>query len=177
MAMMRIWIDGQCLQTASADRGIGRYVHELIGGIGAYCPEVELSISFNAAMPERAIVAGDRVSRWIEPRNIHIWQGVAEGGEGNVGLTARRRLSEIVLAHHGACLAPDVALSASPYEGHSDPAVPLFPVDALQLPVTAIFYDAIPHRYAKQYQTTRKIASFYTRRMAMLGRFDARGIA
>ena len=49
---MRLWVDGQCLQTASRMRGIGRYVTELLGAIAEHHPEIELSISFNAAMAD-----------------------------------------------------------------------------------------------------------------------------
>ena len=56
---MRLWIDGQCLQTTSRLRGIGRYALELIRAIGETCPEVEMSISFNAAMSDTAVAARD----------------------------------------------------------------------------------------------------------------------
>ncbi len=169
---MKLWIDGQCLQTASTQRGIGRYVYELIAGIAEHCREVELSISFNAGMADEAIIARDLVGSWIAPENIHIWQGIAEGGEAIVGLTERRRLSELALAHHVACLGPDVALSASPFEGAGDPAVPLMPTTGLDVPVVAVFFDAIPFRYRREYLKSAGLMSFYDRRFKAHAGYD-----
>jgi glycosyltransferase involved in cell wall biosynthesis len=170
--VMRIWIDGQCLQTVSRLRGIGRYVTELVRAIATSHPDVELSISFNAAMADEAIAARGLVSDWIEDRNIHVWQGVAEGGEAVLGCTPLRRLSEIAIAHHVACLKPDVALSASPFEGGDDLAVPYLWRLSHEVPTAAIFYDAIPHRFRERYLTARKRAEFYDGRLRGLGAVD-----
>src|SRR4051812_1474345 len=120
---MRLWTDGQFLQTSSRLRGIGRYMMELIRAIAETCPEVEMSISFNAALPDSAIAARLAVESWIAPRNIHVWQGTAARNE--YGRGPVRQLGEVALAHHVACLAPDIALSASPFEGQHDQTAPL----------------------------------------------------
>ena len=169
---MRLWADGQCLQTPSRLRGIGRYVQELIRAIAENHPDVELLISFNAAMTSEAIAARDFIRRWISSENIHIWQGVCEDGEAITGYSSRRRLSELALAHHVRCLDPDVALSTSPFEGARDVATPLLPGDLPLPPVAAIFYDAIPHRFPKAYLTSSKMESFYRRRFESHRRFS-----
>ena len=87
---MLVWVDGQCFQTTSKLRGIGRYVEGLIRGISEGHPEVELAISFNAAMLDAGIAARDRICRWVKPKNIHVWQGVAEGGEALLGYTPKK---------------------------------------------------------------------------------------
>ena len=162
---MRVWVDGQCLQTTSRLRGIGRYVQELIRAIAENHPDVELLISFNAAMTSEAIAARDFIQHWVKPGNIHAWQGVCEGGEAVIGYSSRRRLSELALAHHVRCLDPDIALSASPFEGGKDVATPLLPGDLTFPPLAAIFYDAIPHRFSKNYLTSPRMESFYRRRL------------
>ena len=169
---MRLWADGQCLQTPSRLRGIGRYVQELIRAIAENHPDVELLISFNAAMTGEAIAARNSIRRWISSENIHIWQGVCEDGEAITGYSSRRRLSELALAHHVRCLDPDVALSTSPFEGARDVATPLLPGDLPLPPVAAIFYDAIPHRFPKAYLTSSKMESFYRRRFESHRRFS-----
>lgn len=169
---MRLWIDGQCLQTASNLRGIGRYVREMVRAISVYEKDVELSISFNAAFPEEARAARLEMRQWIENRNIHVWHGVSAGGEASEGLETRRRMSEVALAHHVACLAPDVALSSSPFEGAHDRAVPLLGSFGHQVKLAAIFYDAIPLRYAERYLPTERARAYYDRRLAALSRFD-----
>jgi glycosyltransferase involved in cell wall biosynthesis len=169
---MKLWIDGQCLQTSSRLRGIGRYVHEFIRAIGEGHPQVELTISFNAAMLDEALAARDSIQQWVDSRNIHMWNGVAEAGEAIAGYTERRKLSEIAIAHHVACLKPDIALSASPFEGVGDVAVPLVSCEALGMPLASIFYDAIPHRLADQYLCTPQLKDYYYRRLAFFREFD-----
>jgi glycosyltransferase involved in cell wall biosynthesis len=169
---MRLWIDGQCLQTSSRFRGIGRYVQELARGLVRDHPEIDISISFNAALPEEGIAARDLVAAWIKPGNIHVWHGVAEGGEAPFGYTARRQLSELALAHHVACLQPDIALSTSPFEGVGDPAVPLLPLSSQNFPVGCIFYDAIPFRFRSKYLSHDSVSRYYDRRLSLHRKFD-----
>jgi glycosyltransferase involved in cell wall biosynthesis len=169
---MRLWIDGQCFQTASKRRGIGRYVQELILGIIDNHPDVELLVSLNAGMPLEALAARDHLQQWIKPANIFMWHGVAEGGEAIDGYMEKRRLSEIALAYHVASLNPDVALSASPFEGSYDKAVPLMPNGISKIPLASIFYDAIPYRYPEQYLPSSRLRVYYERRLASYSEFD-----
>jgi glycosyltransferase involved in cell wall biosynthesis len=168
---MNLWIDGQCLQTASRLRGIGRYVQEFIRALAESNSGVELWISFNASMPDAALAARDYVRQWIDPSAIHVWHGVTDNGEAISGYDKKRRLSEIAIAHHVACLNPDVALSASPFEGIGDAAVPIAP-DYLDIPTASIFYDAIPHRLAADYLVTPEVKSYYYRRLGYFAKFD-----
>jgi len=169
---MKLWIDGQSLQTASRHRGIGRYVRELIRAISEGDFGFDVSISFNAGMLDEAIAARDHVQQWIHPNNIHIWQGVAEGGEADIGFTERRRLSEIAIAHHVTCLNPDIALSASPFEGADDVAVPLSPLLVPNTFTASVFYDAIPLHYPNAYLTSHIVKSCYFRRLAFYKAFN-----
>lgn len=168
---MRLWIDGQCLQTASRLRGIGRYVTELLRAIAEYHSDAELLISFNAAMPEEALLAREAVCGFLDPKNIHVWHGAIMAGEAVEGYTPERRMSELAIAHHVNCLAPDVALSASPFEGAHNPAVPLLPGRGCGVPAVSIFYDAIPHRYKAIYLPTNLMESYYQRRLAIYPKF------
>lgn len=167
---MNIWIDGQCLQTPSRYRGIGRYVQELITALVARGSQ--LSISFNAGMRDEAVAARDLAATWISPSDIHMWNGVAEGGEVVFGNTARRRLSEAALVHHVQCLRPDVILSASPFEGGLDSAVPYLPSEVNSIPTASIFYDAIPHRLAGEYLPDQARKDYYYRRLNAYKSFD-----
>ena len=94
-----------------------------------------------------------------------MWQGVCDGGEAVIGYSSLRRLSELALAHHVRCLDPDIALSVSPFEGGKDVATPLLPGDLTFPPLAAIFHDAIPHRFPKNYLTSPRMESFYRRRL------------
>ncbi|RAN37914.1 glycosyltransferase family 1 protein [Hyphomonas sp. GM-8P] len=163
---MKLWIDGQCFQTSSRNRGIGRYAFELLQTIINEHSDVEVHISLNAEMAEEAIAARDALSISLPNSQIHTWHSLATGGEAAQGYTAERRLSEIALVHHVNCIGPDVALSLSPFEGVGDASVPLLPHDALSAPLLGIFYDAIPARYRQEYLTFEALAQAFDRRMA-----------
>ena len=70
-------------------------------------------------------------------------------------------------------LKPDLALSASVFEGAVDPAVPFIAGRACQVPTAVIFYDAIPWRFPKQYLSDRGNYSYYKRRIDSLEYFDS----
>ncbi|NDV87923.1 glycosyltransferase [Aurantimonas aggregata] len=165
MADMRLWFDGQCLQTASNRRGIGRYAIELIKAIAENHRDVEMRISFNAGMPVAAISAREAVRAWFRPENIHVWHSARDNGEVLDGYTGRRRLSEAALARHVEALAPDFAISTSPFEGMFDPAVPLLKQPGSAMAVASIFYDAIPRRFPDRYLSAPAHAAAYARRL------------
>ncbi len=168
---MRLWIDGQCLQTPSRLRGIGRYVSELVRAIAEHHPDVELLMSFNAAMPDEALQAREVVSDFVDHKNIYVWHGATADGEAIEGYTSERQLDELAIAHHVNCLAPDVALSASPFEGGTAPAVPLTPGSGCEVPVASIFYDAIPYRYPDRYLSSSLMKAYYHRRLGFYSGF------
>ncbi|MCP1831685.1 glycosyltransferase involved in cell wall biosynthesis [Bradyrhizobium sp. USDA 4532] len=170
---MRLWIDGQCLQTSSRLRGIGRYVTELVRAIAENHPEIELLMSFNASMPNEALLAREAVREIIDPANLRVWHGAVTGGEAIEGYTPERHLSELAIAHHVNSVAPDVALSASPFEGVGDFAVPLLPERGCVSPIASIFYDAIPFRYKKRYLTHSLLNTYYHRRLNAYSGFAA----
>ena len=170
---MHIWIDGQCLQTASADRGIGRYVFNLIKALARHPTKPRLSISLNASMPDEFTLSAERLGLLSPQVEVHAWQGITVQGEAHEGYSHARELSEIALAHHVACIAPDIALAASPFEGKGDRAVPLGYSCGHFYPICAIFYDAIPNVFPKQYLNSAGIKAFYKRRLAQHSKFDA----
>lgn len=169
---LRLWLDGQCLQTSSRMRGIGRYVGGFIRGLVEQSSGVDLHVSLNAAMPQQAVAARDFLSRWLKPENIHVWHGVVEQGEAIEGLTAKRRLSEIAIAYHVSCLRPDIAISASPFEGAYDQSVPFLPSDFGEIPTASIFYDAIPYRFRDRYLADKQSRKYYQRRLQAFSAFD-----
>ncbi|WP_210253737.1 glycosyltransferase family 1 protein [Bradyrhizobium sp. S69] len=128
-------------------------------------PEVELLVSFNASMPDEALLARETVSSFIDSANIRVWHGAVRGGEATEGYTLERRLSELAIAHHVNCLAPDVALSTSPFEGEGNLAAPLLPGCGCNVPVASIFYDAIPARFKETYLTHGGLSNYYHRRL------------
>ncbi len=169
---MKLWVDGQALQSASAYRGIGRYVIELLKAITKNHPEITLHISFNAALPKQLVAARVLVAGWIKDTNIHVWNGAASTGEGIGGFTKERHFSELMLAHHVAAIDPDIAFSVSPFEGGVDLCVPLLKTYGHDFLIASIFYDAIPFRYPDKYLTDHVSSECYRRRLQSYSNFD-----
>ncbi|MER8629839.1 glycosyltransferase family 4 protein [Mesorhizobium opportunistum] len=169
---LKLWVDGQCLQTHSRKRGIGRYVLDLLQALSAQDSNIELQVSLNAAMPEAAIAARSLLSGIVPSDRIHVWHGKVEGGEADFGHTPWRRRSEIALIHHVNQLNPDVALSASPFEGAVDPAVPYRGGPLATVKTAAIFYDAIPFRFPEKYIRDARQRAYFHRRLSGYGDFD-----
>ncbi len=168
---VKVWFDGQCFQTVSCRRGIGRYAYELVSALARNHPEIEPHISFNAQFPGEALAAADTLAAVIPRDHMHVWHGVATGGETTEGNNAERRFSELALTHHVNCIAPDVALSLSPFEGTLDVAVPLLDSSLLQAPSVGVFYDAIPYRFKDKYLPQKKDKDYYERRLRACGDF------
>lgn len=161
---MRIWIDGQCLQTASRLRGIGRYTLSLIKQIVEQNPNFDITISLSTAMPNEAIIAQRLLSEFINEDSILFWQPTKIEPEAISGYNHQRKVSEIALALHVDMINPDVVLSMSPFEGAYDLAVPYNPIFKNNQKIVQIFYDAIPERYPKQYFGDSGYKKMYFRR-------------
>lgn len=162
---MKLWIDGQCFQSSSRARGIGRYAIELVRALAQLRPDYELHISLNSNSLERAALAHDRLRSVLPKAQIHTWHGIEDGGEGNLGFTNHIQLSGHALLHHVTGIAPDIALSISPFEGMSEPFSPFLPPPQFGIPSAAVFYDAIPKRLASIYLNSRGARSAYNRRL------------
>lgn len=169
---LKLWVDGQCLQTHSRKRGIGRYVVDMLRALSAQESDIELLVSLNAAMPDAVVAARSLLSGIVPTDHIHVWHGRVEGGEADHGYTPWRRRSEIALVHHVNQLNPDVALSASPFEGAVDPAVPYLGGPLAAVKTAAIFYDAIPFRFPDKYMRDPRQREYFQRRMSNYGNFD-----
>ncbi len=169
---LRLWVDGQCLQTHSRKRGIGRYVLDLLRALSTHESGIELLVSLNAAMPDATIAARSLLSGIVPSDRIHVWHGKVEGGEADFGHTPWRSRSEMALVHHVNQLRPDVALSASPFEGAVDPAVPYLGGSLASVRTAAMFYDAIPLRFPDKYLLDSRQRQYYYRRLSSYKNFD-----
>ncbi|RWK09373.1 glycosyltransferase family 1 protein [Mesorhizobium sp.] len=169
---LRLWVDGQCLQTHSRKRGIGRYVLDLLRALSTHESRIELLVSLNAAMPEATIAARSLLSGIVPSDRIYVWHGKVEGGEADYGHTTWRSRSELALVHHVNKLNPDVALSASPFEGAVDPAVPFLGGSLAAVRTAAIFYDAIPFRFPDKYMRDPRQREYFYRRLSSYKNFD-----
>ncbi|TIU90142.1 MAG: glycosyltransferase family 4 protein, partial [Mesorhizobium sp.] len=147
-------------------------VLDLLHALSTHESGIELLVSLNAAMPDSAIAARSLLSRMVPANSIHVWHGKVEGGEADFGYTQWRKRSEVALVHHVNQLNPDVALSASPFEGAMDSAVPYLGGPLAAVRTAAIFYDAIPFRFPDKYMRDTRQQEYFNRRLSNYKCFD-----
>lgn len=172
---MKIWLDGQALQSDSRYRGIGRFAYEFVRAIKDFRPSTEILMSFNLALPDRFLEVRTLLGDFVDPENIFTFHGCVQGGEYFKGYSEERKLSEIALAHHVACLAPDIAISLAPFEGCADPMVPFLSTFGHDIKTVGVFYDAIPLRFSDHYLGPEfpHGVDTYMRRLGAYSQFDA----
>lgn len=168
---MRIWVDGQCFQTPSSTRGIGRYVADFLIAMAAR-DDVELIISLNANLRDAAFAARQYLNIILPDVRIESWYGIANASESERGWTAQRKADGQILAEHIHMIEPDIALCPSPFEGIDDRASPFLAPHAISCASACIFHDAIPHRYPEQYFYNKNVLEAYYRRLEAVGRYD-----
>lgn len=169
---MKIWVDGQCFQTGSNVRGIGRYVSNFLRAIKQTNPEIELFVSLNGSMKEEAIAARHYLEVAIPGCEIVIWYGLTPSGELFRGYCTERMTDEHILAAHINKIDPDIALSSSPFEGAVDRASPFIKTKDVKALTACIFYDAIPYRYPDVYLREDNARQSYFRRFEEISNFD-----
>ncbi|WP_320225613.1 glycosyltransferase family 4 protein [Mesorhizobium captivum] len=145
---------------------------DLLRALSVHESGIELLVSLNAAMPEATIAARSLLSGIVPSDRIYVWHGKVEGGEADYGRTTWRGRSELALVHHVNELGPDVALSASPFEGAADAAVPYLGGSLAAVRTAAIFYDAIPFRFPDKYMRDIRQREYYYRRLSSYKSFD-----
>lgn len=168
---MHIWVDGQCFQTSSNVRGIGRYVVELLRAIDA-TGQARLTIGLNGSLREETIGARNYLRRMVPGAEIAIWHGIAPSGEIYQGYANERKADEDILAVHINAIDPDIALSPSPFEGFGDRTSPFIKTTAVKALTACIFHDAIPYRFPDVYLKDDGARRLYMRRFEEIPKFD-----
>lgn len=169
---MKLWIDGQALQSPSRYRGIGRYVIELLRAISQADDAPDMHISFNLAMENTVDAARFMVREFIPQENIHTWHSIPDRGAAVDGYSDQRRFSEALLAYHVAALGTDVALSPSPFEGGNNQCVPLLDKHGQDIRIAGIFFDAIPLRFPEVYLAAEGTFDYFVRHLHAHQNFD-----
>ena len=168
---MKLWIDGQCFQTGSSVRGIGRYVADFLCAL-QQDEGVELIVSLNGRMKREAVDARQYLEGILPRARIEIWYGIAGNGEFFEGYSEERQTDERILAGHINEIAPDIALSPSPFEGHGDRASPFITPELVEAVTACIYHDAIPYRYPDVYLREENARKLYMRRFDKIDQFD-----
>jgi glycosyltransferase involved in cell wall biosynthesis len=169
---MRIWVDGQCFQTGSNVRGIGRYVSDFLQALDRRDDQIQIIIGLNGRMKEEAVAARQYINALLPKAEVLVWYGIARDGEFQEGFSEERQTDEKILAAHINRLAPDIALSPSPFEGHGDRSVPFIKPDTVDALTACIYHDAIPYRFPDVYLKEENARKLYMRRFEEIGNFD-----
>ncbi|MEM9599991.1 MAG: hypothetical protein AAF926_03125, partial [Pseudomonadota bacterium] len=171
-ARPRIWIDGQCFQSASRLRGIGRAILETITFLRANHSHLDLHLSLNASHSDEAQTARHLLTPILGADRIHIWEGFVLKPESQGGYTDQQRASEAVLGHHVRSLAPDLVWSPSIFEGGHNRYVALLDPKAIGVPSVVTFHDAIPWRFQDRYLGDSISRDCYQRHLNALADYD-----
>lgn len=169
---MKVWVDGQCFQSSSRVRGIGRYALEFLRAISLLDRKIDLVVSLNATQTDTALQASHMLKEAIPNAELSIWHGLETSGETQNGNSDLRQLSAYVLENHIVSHNPDVAISLSPFEGLTEPYSGFLPSSHFPVPTAGIFYDAIPNRLSSIYLENLGMRKAYKRRLSSYEHFD-----
>lgn len=169
---MKIWVDGQCFQTASNVRGIGRYVIDFLRALDRIDTDVQIIVSLNGRLAEEAVGARAYLEAYVPSCEIVTWYGITPEGEFHRGYCTERMTDEQILAAHINAIDPDIALSPSPFEGSVDCSAPFIKTDDIKAITACIYHDAIPYRYPDVYLKEENAEKLYMRRFAQIDSFD-----
>lgn len=160
---MRILIDLQAAQTASRQRGIGRYALALIQALLPLCEKHEVWIALNRSFPDTIeslrglfedVIPESRIVTWS---TLSFLESTSE--------YARRQVGEYLRESFIARFKPDIVYVPSFFEGFCDSAqssVGLFGSS----PTAIIFYDLIPLLYKDHYfKQHPRMLSWYERKL------------
>ena len=170
---MRLVIDMQGLQTASRQRGIGRYTAAFVREVINTCGSHEVFLSVNGMLEESATDIRHEFGTLLDKLHIVPWYALPPVRWAMTGAKCRRRSIAAALRDFSVTsLDPDVVHVASPIEGFGDDAVSL-PLSTNQaFDQTAIFFDAIPQLYPDDYLQDPLFRDFYNTHTSRLASYS-----
>lgn len=162
---MKLIVDGQCFQTLSALRGIGRYTFDFLNALTTNIPNLELVICLNANITEPLIYARQKLINDLPGCKVDYFRGLSSSHENQKGWNSERKADEKIFCQKINSLGGDCFLNPSPFEGSDSLAVPISDATKIKIPSIAIFHDAIPLRFPSTYLTNQSVKETYIRRI------------
>lgn len=169
---MRIALDMQACQTASRDRGIGRYSMDLTRALLTR-PPGELLLGLDGTYPTEADEVADALlestchaafSRYYYPGPVR-----THGHPHDI----YRPAADVLVGSHYRRLSPDIIHVHSLFEGFVGHAGGMPGIASLDSVISSVtVYDFIPLIFADQYLVNPEYKAWYLRRLAELQRFD-----
>jgi glycosyltransferase involved in cell wall biosynthesis len=169
---MRIAIDMQGAQTASRQRGIGRYTMSLVREIVMQRGEDEIILVLNSMFPESIDDIRNEFRLLLPNENITVWHA-----QGPVDFLSRdndwrRGVAELTRESFVAELRPDFVLITSLFEGLGDNAVTSIMKLKSHVPTGVVFYDLIPYLYKNEYLPNADYRRWYESKLQAIKESD-----
>ena len=168
---MRLVIDMQGAQTASRDRGIGRYTLSLVRGLIQIAEHHEVILFINAALREGADALIAEFRQLLPRQQIVVFEPMVPLSFSTIGNRARVLAMEIMREAMLVDLGPDVVLLTSLFEGYKDDASTSVGAYSSKIPTAVIHYDLIPLSIP-EYLSTPSQTHFFQRKVEQLQSAD-----
>jgi glycosyltransferase involved in cell wall biosynthesis len=169
---MKIVMDLQSAQSASTERGIGRYSLSLANAIVRNRGDNEVVIALNSVFPESARTLSYELRKTLPSGNIRLWNSIASTREINRGNEWRRGAAEIIREAFLESIHPDLIVVLSHFEGFGDDAIASIREFDSVSPVAVIVYDIIPYARQESHFLKQRYKEFYLRKFRQLASAD-----
>jgi glycosyltransferase involved in cell wall biosynthesis len=168
---MRLVIDMQGAQTASRDRGIGRYTLSLVRRLIQIAEHHEIILFINAALRDGSDALIAEFRRLVPREQIIVFEPMPPLSFSAVGNRARVLAMEPIREAMLVDLEPDVVLLTSLFEGYQDDALTSVGAYSSKIPTAVIHYDLIPLSISG-YLSAAGQAHFFQRKVEQLQSAD-----
>jgi glycosyltransferase involved in cell wall biosynthesis len=168
---MKIVIDLQGSQTASRDRGIGRYSTALAKAMLRNAKDHDIALSLNASLDVGFTQITADFENLIPENKIHIWQSPTPTGAIQTINHSRQKYAESIRESFLASLSPDIVHISSLFEGFSDNAITSIGLQEPNLLTSTTLYDLIPLIHKDKYmQLHPNLENWYQEKIEHLKR-------
>ncbi len=166
---MRILLDLQGCQTASAQRGIGRYSLGLARALVRHRGSHDLWLAANARLLETIVPLRAEFEPCLGPDRIAVFETPGATALADRRNVWRARAAELIRERFIARLDPDVVHVSSLFEGLDDDAVLSVPEEE-SVRTAATLYDLIPLLNPEEYLGNARLKAWYEWRLNSLRR-------
>lgn len=169
---MRLVIDFQGAQSASRERGIGRYTTSLAREMIRQKGKHEVFLVLNGLLVDTIEPVCAAFADILPQDHILVWEAAGPVRFMEDGNAQRRMAAEILRESFIASLNPDMILITSLFEGMLDDAVTSIGSIYSDYPSAVIFYDLIPLLYSERYLGNDQITRWYLSKLKHFQKAD-----
>lgn len=166
--MMRVVLDMQGAQTASLERGIGRYTLDFVRALAQRPDELDLILLLNGAFGHTVQPITRAFEDLLPSNRICVWQPPFTALQGSDVNQIHSRAAALVREAFVQTLQPDLVHVCSWFEGYHNPAVVSVGQFDQGTPVSVTLHDLIPLVYPQHYLPDSGYSAFYEERLTEL---------